>query len=245
MSDWQTKIERPSIVQINRIGEPRWEGFLSAGARIAGVLHAQIAAHFDLDAVSPKVLDFGCGVGRVFLPMHFDHKLDLTGCDIDPEAVRYLRRVVSPTPVVRSNFRPPLQFEDGAFDCVYSVSIWTHLTPEDGARWLYEIRRVLKPGGLALITTSGYRALASRRKRGDAGWQDVEDADLATKGILFAEYERYRTQPGAYPGVTNSYGLTAHDPDHIRREWHKIMRVKDIHLAVIAAVQDLVVMVRD
>jgi SAM-dependent methyltransferase len=245
MANWQTEIEPPALAQINRIGEKNWEHFLKAGSGIADVLYAQIKAHFDLSAVSPKTLDFGCGVGRVFLPMHFEHKLDVTGCDIDPDAVRYLRKAAEPCPVVRSNFKPPLQFEDGTFDCVYSVSIWTHLTPEDGSLWLSEMKRVLKPGGLALITTSGYRALVSRRKRGDPGWQDTRDEDLAANGVLYTEYEGYRTDPQRYPGVTNSYGLTAHDHDYVQREWSKVMPVKGVHLAVIAGVQDLVVMVKE
>lgn len=245
LAHWSDQIEKPAPVQVNRIGEPTWDGFVRAGAAIADVVHRAIAARFDLAVNTPKTLDFGCGVGRVFLPLHFDRRMRLTGCDVDPNAVRYLRKVAAPCPVVRSNFTPPLQFEDGAFDCVYSVSIWTHLTPEDGVQWLSEIRRVLRPGGLALITTSGYRALASRRKRGDEGWRDVGDADLTEQGVLYREYSGYRINPDAYPGITRSYGLTAHSPDHVRREWSKVMPVRDIQEAVIANVQDLVIMVRE
>jgi hypothetical protein len=46
---------------------------------------------------------------------------------------------------------PPLPFEDGYFDLIYSLSVFTHLTTTWEA-WLHELRRVLKPQGHAVIT---------------------------------------------------------------------------------------------
>ena len=51
-------------------------------------------------------------------------------------------------------YEPPLNYNSGYFDAVYSVSIWSHLPPQLQQPWLDEIRRVVKPGGLALITIS-------------------------------------------------------------------------------------------
>lgn len=244
MQNWESTIDQPTLTQLNRVGAKSWDNFVDAGRTISAVIEKEIVTFFQGLGRRPTTLDFGCGVGRVFLPLHFRDFFDLLGCDVDPDAVRYLRRVAAPADVRRSNYDPPLQFPDAAFDCVYSVSIWTHLNPRLGIRWLHEIKRVLKPGGLALITTSGYRALATRHKRGDKGWDKVSDEGLKREGIIFIEYERFRSQPAAYPGITASYGLTAHDPDYVKREWSTIMPVVSVQQAVIANVQDLVTMVR-
>ena len=51
-----------------------------------------------------------------------------------------------------SSFDPPLPFAEDSIDVLYSISIFTHLRPEDQARWATDIRRVLRPGGTALLT---------------------------------------------------------------------------------------------
>jgi SAM-dependent methyltransferase len=49
---------------------------------------------------------------------------------------------------------PPTQFESGAFDLVYGMSVFTHLV-NDWASWLLEIHRILKVGGYAIFSFLG------------------------------------------------------------------------------------------
>ena len=42
--------------------------------------------------------------------------------------------------------------EDGMFDLVTAISVWTHLLEDDARFYLRELARVLKPGGRALVT---------------------------------------------------------------------------------------------
>lgn len=241
---WHQTITRPKTEQLNRVGASNWKIFCEAGSRMAPVISQAISKNCGPQTGWPRTLDFGCGVGRVFLPLHHDGNLDLHGCDIDPAAVHYLRDTLGISQVHQSSFDPPLRYPDNTFDVVYSVSIWTHLPPEAGEIWLREIKRVLRPGGVALITTSGFRAMESRRKRGTPIWRDMSDDDLRRSGILYREYDGYAVDPERYPGVTASYGLTAHDPDWIRREWSAVMPVRSIEERAIDNVQDLVTMVK-
>jgi SAM-dependent methyltransferase len=50
---------------------------------------------------------------------------------------------------------PPLQFEDESFDLVQLASVFTHLPLEHQRRWIEEIRRLLKPKGVLVITLHG------------------------------------------------------------------------------------------
>lgn len=103
-----------------------------------------------------RALDFGCGSGKVM--RHFlaeARECELWGCDIDERSIAWLQKELSPPLVAFLNGEaPPLEQPDEHFDLVWSVSVFTHLT-DHWAGWLAELHRVLKPGGLAIISFLG------------------------------------------------------------------------------------------
>ena len=101
-----------------------------------------------------RVLDFGCGSGRLLRQFLDEARLaEFHGSDIDEEMVTWVRKNLCP-PIadVRVNReQPPLDFPDDHFDLVTALSVFTHIA--DGwSDWMLEIRRVLKPGGLLIAT---------------------------------------------------------------------------------------------
>jgi SAM-dependent methyltransferase len=46
---------------------------------------------------------------------------------------------------------------DGKFELIYSYSVLTHLSADRQKPWMKELVRVLKPGGMFLLTVSGKR----------------------------------------------------------------------------------------
>jgi len=103
-----------------------------------------------------RVLDFGCGSGKVL--RHFlaeAQQGELWGCDIDERSIAWLEHeMCPPLHVFRNDEAPPLDQPDGRFDLIWSVSVFTHLT-DHWAGWLAELHRVLAPRGLAIISFLG------------------------------------------------------------------------------------------
>jgi len=100
------------------------------------------------------VLDFGCGSGRVLIHMG-NHGWRLLGCDIDQEAIAWSRKGVPGARFEVNGMAPPLPFPDSELDVVFAVSVFTHFDESEQAAWAHELRRILKPGGVAVISTMG------------------------------------------------------------------------------------------
>ncbi len=150
--------------------------FFTVGLRTAERLQeAMASADFQLrDGVS--VLDFGCGCGRTLL--WFDRQFPNVrwhGSDVDAESVEWCRANIPGGAFSVNGPLPPLPYADGSFDLIYGVSVFTHLSEEHQRAWLPELRRVLKPGGLLLLSFHSKNV-----------WQPLEDAGAVERdGFVF------------------------------------------------------------
>jgi ubiquinone/menaquinone biosynthesis C-methylase UbiE len=245
-STWWSTIEQPPAENMARVsGAKEFERFVADGRSIA----KRVAAHIKTFAghvSDPKILDFGCGCGRVALPMYFDHGALTHACDIDASATAYLGRVL-PIDVRTTPFKPPLPYDDNTFDVVYSISIWTHLVEADQLAWLAEMRRIIKPGGYLMPTTSSYKAIEHRKiNMKIPAWQDVEPEHLREAGILYRESATLRSHADKYfPGVTDSYGQTSNDPAYLINKWSDYFVLKRHLINDIGGVQDMNILLND
>jgi SAM-dependent methyltransferase len=89
--------------------------------------------------------------------------IECYGADVNPRLVEWCSQNVDNFETVVSGADPPLRFGDATFELVYALSVFTHLSEEGAERWLGELARVLKPGGLLLATTHGYASLVIRK----------------------------------------------------------------------------------
>ena len=95
------------------------------------------------------------------------------GVDIDVEAVGYCRERGLEN--VRIGEAAELPFEDGSFDLVTALDVVEHL--DDDAAAFREMRRVLRPGGLLLVTVPAHRFL----------WGDQDEVNLHKRRYSSAE----------------------------------------------------------
>src|SRR6266705_2937246 len=85
-----------------------------------------------------------------------------------------------------TSFRPPLKYDSDSMDMIYSVSTFSHFSPDDQKAWLLELHRVLKPGGHCFLTTEGWKSYAGLRSL--FANDNEADALLAAEGILYKEF---------------------------------------------------------
>lgn len=103
-----------------------------------------------------RVLDFGCGSGRVLRHFLDEARVaELHGSDIDAASIEWLRENLSPPLHVSKNEEEPgLPFPDGHFDLIWATSVFSVLT-DTWSGWLCELHRVLRADGLLLVTFVG------------------------------------------------------------------------------------------
>lgn len=100
-----------------------------------------------------RVLDFGCGAGRLSnaLAAHFD---EVVGVDISEPMLEEARRLDRSGGRItfELNERPDLsRFEDDSFDMVYTDLVLQHLPPGLAEGYVREFARVTRPGGVLVL----------------------------------------------------------------------------------------------
>lgn len=139
-----------------------------------------------LFGTSPEgpVLDWGCGSGRTWrwLQLFPDWRENYFGCDVDAEAIEWLRGIGGKNLSVCTD-EPRLPFEDGKFAGLFAFSVLTHIYPEKHSHWYREIRRVLRPGAKAYLTTQGARIVNEGRVSPSAA------KEFQSTGIAYAKFE--------------------------------------------------------
>ena len=126
------------------------------GSSVLAGVYAAMADEVVLEVDAGRVLDVGCGPGRLTLLVAARAPgLEVVGVDVDPGMIERARTRATRAGEagLRVSFVEAdvhaLPFEDGWFDVVVSSFSMHHWV--DAERGLAELRRVLKPTGTALI----------------------------------------------------------------------------------------------
>lgn len=145
-----------------------------------------------------SILDFGCGCGRVLRQWQTlaGGGPRIFGTDYNEKLVHWCQRHLSFVDVQKNELTPPLRYADASFDLCYAVSVFTHLPEETQDEWLVELRRVIKPEGILLVTLSGEGDLSrvrfSEQQRFGRGELVVVDGDFAGTNMCGAYHpEQY------------------------------------------------------
>ncbi|MBT3292680.1 class I SAM-dependent methyltransferase [Candidatus Peregrinibacteria bacterium] len=99
-----------------------------------------------------KVLDIGCGNGRLFPFLRDEFNVSYTGMDNSKELIEIAKKRY-PEASFEVADALALPYEDETFDFVTSFAVLHHIPGElNRQKFVEEITRVLKPNGKALIT---------------------------------------------------------------------------------------------
>jgi SAM-dependent methyltransferase len=179
---------RRLMVRVAGTADPEW--FLRSGRAAYDAITAHVAL-----AGSESILDFGCGCGRV-TRYWADFDGSVAGSDVSRKAIDWCRENLGFASFLHNGLEPGLDADDDAFDLVYALSVFTHLTEDLQLAWRDELHRVLRPGGRLLLSTHGRSYLsrldANERERFERGELVVRWADMPGTNLCSAYHpERY------------------------------------------------------
>lgn len=146
----------PPLLMIQVVGHADADAFQRHGRAATEIIHGAVSRHRPVHEL--RVLDFGCGCGRV--ARHWPAigaPQTLHGCDYNARAVKWCRRNLPFLDAAVNDLAPPLPYGDDEFDLVYALSVFTHLDADMQRAWMTELRRIVKPGGLIFFTIKGDR----------------------------------------------------------------------------------------
>ena len=160
-----------------------------------------------------SILDFGCGPGRVIvnIPESSEGKTRKSyGADIDPEAIAWCKKHIPSSRFTIVDKDPPLPFDDNSFDLIYTISVFTHLDETMQFSWLDELRRVLKPNGIAIASLHGdyHRTLSGKSRDISRGF-------------------KYTRAKVSKHGLPDFYQDAQHSREYVEREWANYFEVLD------------------
>jgi SAM-dependent methyltransferase len=189
------------------VGDHRARAFVDIGNRLFERL-----VEFGGLRPTDKILDMGCGSGRLALPLlgFLSPKGSYAGVDVNARAIAYCSDTLSPLHANASflhadvrhhlynssgrirarDYRFP--FADGRFTYVLLISVFSHMHDDDIRSYLKEIRRVLTPRGRLYLTMHLRHEKMDGIKAGILAEKfTLKGANFISDGGTFAYEERY------------------------------------------------------
>jgi len=218
----------PPNLRLRVHGDEDLKGFIYNGRIITICMEAALMMNSISLGDHAKILDFGCGCGRVldwFQRLHQNNSF--YGTDIDKEAITWCQENISQIGTFLVNQpEPPLPFPDKYFDFVFVISIFTHLPEDMQFAWLKELSRVTKKNGYLFISVAGKELFPA-------------GSETATKQFRKKGFPWISS--GGTEGLPEFYQASFHTEKYISRQWRKYFKIEEIIKKGINNHQDLVI----
>jgi SAM-dependent methyltransferase len=145
--DWDVRASRNAFHYIDS-NRPQWTNrdFYERGRRLVGPIVDPALKLLDVDPAGKRVLEIGCGVGRLFegLAARFQ---DVWGIDVSPKMVEQGQlKCATPATWLVGDGLTLAGVPDNSIDHVISYEVFQHIPDRDVIKsYLTEIHRVLRP----------------------------------------------------------------------------------------------------
>ncbi len=129
-----------------------------------------------------RILDFGCGCGRIARHWRSFEELKMYGTDINPKLIEWSRKNLTFGQFSTNGLESALKYADNSFDFVFAVAVFGHFREGLQRHWMKELCRVLMPGGFLLVTIKGKNRIGELT--------DKEAAEFRSGRFVVIEPER-------------------------------------------------------
>ena len=189
-----------------------------------------------------RLLDFGCGCGRIMLWLRdLAPGRELHGVDIDERAISWAQENLPFATFKANQPLPPLDYPDASFDLVFNHSVFTHIDEDYQDQWLAELRRVTRPGGHLVLSVHGEKAFAAFEGGMRAVGVDPEDVRATVESHGIAHVRNDNFVGGPFPDF---YHSTFHAPWYVHEHWGQYFSVLGYAASRSLGFQDFVLLER-
>src|SRR4051812_39811361 len=191
------------------------------GAAFYAKLHARHMRHGGRELSRARVLDFGCGWGRLTRFLARDVAPGaLYGCDPSQEIIDVCRACRVPGVLAHSDFVPERLPFDGPFDLAFAFSVFTHLSERAHLASLRALYDGLAPGALLIVTVRppDYLRLSPLMAPALRALGPDPEAELREPRHLFVAHPAQDSHP-QYDGGEMTYGEAVITPAYVHERW--------------------------
>jgi SAM-dependent methyltransferase len=197
-------------------------------------LRQTFARHSDRPLADARVLDFGCGWGRLTRFLARDVTPGrLYGCDPVEGILDVCRESGVPATLARSDFLPERLPFDERFDLAFAFSVFTHMSEPAHESCLRALHGALLPGGILVVTVRPPEYLRVCELMHPLLEQLGPDyrARLEEPVYLFTPHAAEPSHM-QYTGGEMTYGEAVITLPYIRARWSSMFELLDVHLLV-------------
>lgn len=187
-----------------------------------------------------RTLELGCSSGRVLRQFCAqEDSYDLWAADLNFRNVAWVTTFLgNRIKAIQNSALPHLTFEDNFFDAISAFSVFTHIESYEMA-WLAELRRILKPGGLAYITIMSEKLWDEMKTRAPNVYEFTKKARNPEDADRPMPLERVCDRLAV--GASNTANVFV-SHEYVRNVWGRLFRIEEIRVFDHYYAQDVVIM---